>query len=367
MKRLWGLTLICAVAFIMLAVSPTQAQEGGKESELPDWVQRLTIKGLAFGDYFWNAAYFDPAVEGDNAFWFRRIYLTFNYDLTESENLKTDFRLRFEMNSPGRWVDGQLLPTRMSPFVKDAWMRFKWEPAHLILGLQGVPTWSLVENTWGYRSVQKTPLDLQRMGSSRDFGVAVRGRFDQENKFRYWVQYGNGSGTGGEVNDGKKVMVSIGYYPTPGFAIEAYSDYNRRELIAPNRATFQLFAIWRGDWGRVGVQGAHQYVDSDADSRIQNIDVFSTFGVFKLNDLATLITRYDRVFDPNPAGRAIAYLPFASTAPSNLIIGGVDFSLDDKDRIHLIPNLQTVIYDSVEGQETPDTSVQFRGTFYVKF
>lgn len=134
MKRLWGLALVSAIA-IALAVSPTQAQEEEEEKGLPDWVERLTIKGYVFGDYFWNAAYFDPGIEGDHAFWFRRIYLTFDYDLTEDEELETDFRLRFEMNSSGRWVDGELLPTRLEPFVKDAWVRFKWEPAQLILGL----------------------------------------------------------------------------------------------------------------------------------------------------------------------------------------------------------------------------------------
>lgn len=197
--------------------------------------------------------------------------------------------------------------------------------------------------------------------------MAVRGRFDEANKFRYWVQYGNGNGVRGEINNGKKVMLSLRYYPTSDFVIEAYGDYNDRQRVLPSRATFQLFAIWQPDWGRLGVQVAHQYVDSDAESRIQNIDVFSAFWVYKLNRLATLITRYDRMFDPNPLGPSIAYLPFAGTNPSNLIVGGVDFSLDKNDRIHLIPNLQTVIYDSVDGQETPGTSVQVRGTFYVKF
>jgi hypothetical protein len=76
-------------------------EEDGEEDEeedgLPDWLKRLTISGLAFGNFYWFASNHNPEIEGQNGFWMRRIYLTFDYNVAKD----LDFRLRFEANSAG--------------------------------------------------------------------------------------------------------------------------------------------------------------------------------------------------------------------------------------------------------------------------
>ena len=49
------------------------------------------FSGLAFGDYYWVTDNHIEDIEGENGFWFRRIYFTVDKDLGESFDLR--FRL----------------------------------------------------------------------------------------------------------------------------------------------------------------------------------------------------------------------------------------------------------------------------------
>ncbi len=71
------------------------------------------------------------------------------------------------------------------------------------------------------------------------------------------------------------------------------------------------------------------------------------------------------MLDPNPSGAGIAYIPFDDTAKSNFIVAGLDFS-PHKD-VHIIPNVELVIYGEPDTGETPDPDVIPRLTFYYKF
>ena len=344
----WSLGFPVAL-LVAVATQPARAQE------LPDWVDRLKISGLAFGDYYWMARHNDEAVEGQNGFWFRRIYLTFDFGLSE----EVDFRLRFEANSSGDLESG----SKIEPFVKDAWVRWKGGLHSVLLGLQSTPTWNLLESVWGYRDVEKTPLDLQKMGSSRDFGVALKGKFDQGGKVRYHAMIGNGSGTKGETNKGKKGMLALEVRPGGGLLVQAYGDFEDRPGDT-DRATVQGVAAWQGDDGRVGVQLAHQEREVEGAADI-DLDIFSVFGVARLSDRVSFLTRYDRMFDLNPDAGKISYLPMDPTAKSNFLLAGFDFEVVEG--FHLIPNLEVVFYDAVGAAEAPDTDVVPRLTFSTKF
>ncbi len=337
--------LLCALA----AAAPLQAQE------LPDWVNRLKISGLAFSDYYWVAANNNEELEGNNGFWFRRIYLTFDYKLDDD----FAFRLRFEGNSAGDFTSA----SKIEPFVKDAYVRWKPGDQNVYLGLSGTPTWGAVEKEWGYRAVEKTPLDLQKMGSSRDFGVAAKGPLGNDGRFYYHAMAGNGASTKGETNDGKAGYLALGVKPGSGLLLELYGDYNNLEGDK-DFYTLQAFGQWKGDKGRVGVLYAHQWRETGADETIE-LDVFSIYGVVKVSDKVALLGRYDRMFDPNPSAGKIAYLPMDPDAKSNLVLAGIDFTIAK--RFHIIPNLETVVYQAVGDAEAPDTDVVPRMTFSVTF
>ncbi|MCH7805200.1 MAG: hypothetical protein IH937_14120, partial [Acidobacteria bacterium] len=142
-----------------------QAMVSSPAQGTPKNDRAIKISGLAFGDFYWAAASHDESLKDRNGFWFRRIYLTFDKAMTE----QLDMRLRLQMNSAGDFRSD----TRLNPFAKDVYLRWKVTDQHqAYLGLSATPTWNVVQDFWSYRSLEKTVLDLQRMGAPRDLGVA---------------------------------------------------------------------------------------------------------------------------------------------------------------------------------------------------
>jgi len=338
-------TLVSLLGIFVMAV-PATAQD------LPDWVSSLNVSGIAFGDYYNVAAHHDEDLEGMNGFWFRRIYLTFDFDVDDD----VDFRLRFEGSSPGDFSSR----SKIEPSVKDAWIRLRPGDQKIYLGLSSTPTWGTVESQWGYRAVEKTALDLQRMGSSRDFGVAAQGPVGP---FYYNAMVGNGSGTRAEINEGKAAYLALGIKSGNGFTLEVYGDYNFLPGEA-DRFTFQAYGSWRGETGRVGVQYAHQIREMGPVPDLE-LDIFSVFGVLNVSERLTLLGRYDRMFDPNPSADGISYLPMSPNAKSNLVIAGIDIAVTE--HLSIIPNVEAVFYSAVGPLDAPDTDVIPRITLSATF
>ncbi|HUU52733.1 MAG TPA: hypothetical protein VMW39_03685 [bacterium] len=96
----------------------------------------------------------------------RRVYFTYEHKLSSS----FDVRFRLEGNSAGDFKS----KTKIEPYIKDLYLEYKLNETSFFFGLAGTPTWDQLEKYWGYRSVEKTPIDLYKMGSPRDFGIAVK-------------------------------------------------------------------------------------------------------------------------------------------------------------------------------------------------
>lgn len=318
----------------------------------PVMAQTMEISGYVFGDYYWVASGHD---EGANGLWFRRIYLTLDQELDPSWAL----RLRGEMNQPGDFKTS----APMQPYVKDAYVRWKRAGHQVFLGLSPTPTFNLIESIWGYRSVEKTPLDFYKFGSSRDVGIAAMGSLYGNGDIRYHAMLANGTGTGSEIDRGKMAMLALAVTPVPAFTAEVYFDYDDRRGDT-DRRTLQIAAFYKQDAGRVGVQFSRLYVQHPNQDDDQ-FDVFSAFGALRLTKTVNAFARFDRQFQPNPFGDRIAYCPFATTNSANLLIGGLDIGLHDA--IRLQPNVEVVFYDEESGVETPEIDVMPRMTFYVEF
>jgi hypothetical protein len=282
----------------------------------------VTISGIVFGDFYQFLSSHDAALEGRNGFLLRRGYLGF--DKTFSDALSA--RLRFEVNQPGDYRTN----LSMEPFVKDAFLRWKYDPKHeLIVGIQPPATWETAERLWGYRTVERVAVEVFRLGSSRDFGIAAAGGFG---RVRYHVMVGNGSGTGNEVNVGKKVAAAVSYAPTALTIVEVYADRTDAD-----RSNYQAFAAYTAATWRTGVHLAHQK-RGDLD-----LDVASVYGVMDVRKDVTLLARVDRMFDPNPEGNLIAYLSMSTRSPATLFIAGVDYRAHKN--VSVIPNVELVTYD----------------------
>ena len=323
------------------APEPQPAAVEAKKAE-PSW----KISGLMFGDYYWVATDHRDALEDQNGFWFRRIYLTYDQKFSEAFSM----RLRLEMNSPGDFSTSQ----RLTPYVKDAWVKWTNGNHAVLFGIVPTPSFEFVESVWGYRSVEKTPLDLLRWDSSRDTGLLAQGALG--GRTRYSVQVGNGSGVNGETDSAKALRAALRHEFAKGLTVEGYADIQDR-LDAAHWSTWQVFGAFVRPAGRLGAHFTQQRRRSESGSDV-TLDLVSAFGARRLRERLWVFGRADHNFDPVPDGERIEYLPMSDLATNTLWIGGVDVELDR--HVFFQPHVEIVDYG------TPATGSPLKSDVIVK-
>ena len=309
------------------AVAKPKAEE---KAASPTW----KISGYMIGDYYNVMEHHNAALKGQNGFWFRRIYLT--YDNTMTKNVSA--RLRFEMNSPGNFTTKGSL----TPYVKDAYVRYTTGLHSVSFGIAPTPTFEFIEEIWGYRPVEKTPLDQYKWDSSRDFGILALGALNASKTVNYAVQVGNGSGTQSESDKGKVVRGALNYRGKQGLFLEGYVDKQDRVGTA-DYSTWQLFGGIQKPNYRVGAQYAAQTRRPATPTGAElKLNVASVFAAAKASPRVNLFARVDRNFDPVPGGETIDYMPISDKATSTLTLFGLDITVDKA--LRLMPNLAIVTY-----------------------
>jgi hypothetical protein len=314
------------------------------------------LSGRVFSDFYWIPMNHNEDLEGSNGFWIRRIYLTYENELSNT----LSSRLRLEMSNEGDFRT----ESKMVPVVKDAYLKWSNDNHSIYAGISGSPTWGLVESIWAYRSMEKTPLDLQKMGSSRDLGVAAKGQLGTDGRFGYHAMFGNGNSNANEVNNGKKVMLSLNYQVTDNIVIEGYADYNKL-LNDIEVNTFQGFAAYETEKFSIGALYAYQHRTGNIRNSAIDLNMASLFTHFDITGQMRGILRMDHMFDRNPDGDRIDYIPFSTQSSSTLIITGLDFKVADN--VSLMPNVETVFYWESSAGAQPDTDVIPRMTLLYKF
>ena len=293
------------------------------------------LKGVAFADYYYFAS---GANKKQNGFQFRRIYLT--YDLKWDDTFSG--RVRLEAGDKG-FGSGQ----KMEPFVKHAYVRYRKDGKALYMGLSGTPTWNVTEGIWGYRSVRKTIMDLNKIASSADIGIAFHGQLDSEGKVNTQIMLANGSGQASEDDNNKKIYGLLHFKPG-SLNATVYADWEKR-AGSQDRMTFAGFVGLQGEGFRGGIEGFLQKRNNPAgDVQVRGVSVF---GAGTLGEQTKAFGRVD-FFDPNDGAGNDRTLHF---------IGGLDFE-PTKD-VHVMPNVLVTSFQAAG----VDTEVLPRMTLYVKF
>jgi len=314
------------------------------------------LSGLAFGDYYWIAQNHNNNIEGNNGFWMRRIYLTYDQEISDSFSA----RVRFEMSSPGDFVTS----SKMIPDVKDAYLKWHNESQQILVGISGTPTFGLTEHVWGYRSVEKSPQDLFGFGSSRDFGIAAEGQLDPGGNLHYHFFFGNGNGNKSEINKGKKFMLSLSYDLTDHFVVQAYGDYND-QTGNQYSYTMQGFAAYRSDQFTLGALYSYQEQENVVGTQNYDKNLASLFTNFAISSKVKGYLRADHLFDYYLGGATNSYIPFATNAEPTFLVGGIDLSMDKN--VHLMPNVESIVYGENRFGQTPTTDLIPRLTLFYKF
>ncbi|MFN7018663.1 MAG: hypothetical protein ACK4RG_05240 [Fimbriimonadales bacterium] len=325
---------VIGLSFALLMASSEAQQGSGRFS------------GYVFGDYYLVSQHHDPSIRGMSGFWFRRVYFTYDQQTTD----QTAIRFRFEMNSPGDFKKEDSL----NPYIKDAYVQYTAGKTHYLLGIIPTPTWEGVEAMLGYRPYEKTPVDLWRMGNSRDSGLGIKTAFG---KTQLYFVVGNGSHTRSETNRGKAAYLSLLYPINEQWSFEVYGDIYDRPADSDWR-TLQGFLAYRTDRTKVGLQYVHQDRQNQRD-----LAVFSVYAETQVTKRTRLFARADWVNNPVPDADKISYFVLANNARPTFYQLGVIYEVV-KD-FYLAPNVEWVTYANPPGGGAkPKDVLLLKTTFY---
>jgi len=298
----------------------------------------VSISGLSYLDY--NYVISCPKdvegedCKGENGFGYRRVYLTVDYKLSDAFS----GRIRFEATDRAVTEAG-----RPSPFIKDLYVKWKWTDGHdVVLGVTNPPSFVVSEKIWGYRSLERTIQDDRDVLESRDLGLAAHGRINSSGTLRYGIMLGNNSSVGGEIDKAKRIYGQLEICPSKGEAKDCASATGFIATLGSDYAKFgddvaeainaNGFAGYRGARFAVGVESFFNRLnlnEAPADSSSADEIGVSLFGHFGLNEMVTLIGRYDHVDSDLASIRT----------DGRLFIAGVD--IRPHKNVHFIPNVLT--------------------------
>jgi hypothetical protein len=336
------------------------------------------ISGYMFGDYFYNAARdtgiasLSNAVNNGkkdlNGFQLRRIYFTYDYDISES--FTTRFRL--EADQVSNTSDGKI-----GVFVKDAYLQWKniFKGSDFIFGIQPTPAFEVSEGVWGNRFLEKTIMDLRGIVSSRDLAVTLKGKIDSEGMFKYWLMIGDGSGNKPETDKYKRFYAHIQYSPIKQFTATLYADLKARPnindpastttppaTVANNDLTYALFLGYKEkDAYTFGVEG---FLNPRQNGMIKNGELkdktgmgISAFASYNFSKELAVVGRYD-YYDPNTDSDT-------KGDSRNWFIFGLNYKPDEK--VTISPNVIIETYESIPNGRSIDASITPRITFFYSF
>ncbi|MBN2201164.1 hypothetical protein JW777_04355 [bacterium] len=354
------------------------------------------INGTVFADYYYNYKSATASEQDRNAFQLRRVYFTYENNI--NADLKVRVRFESESNAYGS-------TSKINPFVKHAYL--EWSnliPKHkLYLGIAETNAFKNAEDLWGYRAVEKTIMDLNKISSSADLGLALKG--DLHPNVHHWLTVMNGTGYGAAEGDRyKKVGYALWLTPVKGLIVEGYADYENQDPTDPQTATVMSagkdyagsdsymtlkgmiglsrpsFSVGLEAFQRTNVESGIENVSTQYDSTAKKYKItqktaadVAKFGYSLFGSWITPIprlkvfARYD-LFDPN-TGDAL-FTKF-DDAKGKLTSGTDDeftqmfFGLDyvSKGAMHIMPNVIIKNY-AAEGK---DSDITARLTMWFNF
>jgi len=436
MKRTIYKKAIYLIAGVLLLNNTIKAQEASKNDFKPSG----NLWGYVFGDYFYktksdtlgrggkNVQYTPgqsniPNVKSSyNSFQIRRAYLGYDYNF--ARNFTAYVVLANEQN-----VDASGYNTTYLKYAYVKWSNI-FKNSDLIIGQQTTPSFATAFGTeplWGYRSSERTIMDMHNNDASSDLGVSLQGKAWMQkiadslkpSLIGYQIQVGNGNSAKPATTRFKKFRGTI-FVSTlkQKLTLGVYGDYNNSfptwttatvTGTGPSQdiITFKGYAHFKTEWFRIGAEVFNQsYSKSDiyktsstakADTTsgsqfgwsvfltgqiikhklnyFVRMDKFNPDTKFNKNDIFTYTTTGKVSSTNNGAingGDAYAATFYTQTF-YNI---GLDFT--PIPRVHIMPNLWLNQYNSmastdvvtgkaITGRQKTDSDVVYRITFYYVF
>ncbi len=333
MKAQTTIRWVIPIACLLLSCSNLYSQEG-------------KISGYMFGDYIYEFSNPDSATEAlkRNGFQLRRVYFTYDRDLSA----RFSVRFRLEMNSPNFGRNDQIVP-----YIKHAYLRWNnlIPNSKLYFGMSSTPTFTISEEVWGYRAIEKTIMDYRGVAPSADLGFALEGKFSESGVLNYTIMAANGTGTRGETDKNKRAYINVpikvqnAYFIVPYFDYEGGNDGTSKNLVA-------LFAGLQKPRFHGGVEVFRRVSNKAlANNQDKTENGLSIFGAVKVAEKIKLVGRYD-IYDPNTD---------VDNDGNTFVIAGLDFAPEKN--VNVMPNVKIESYQA----QGKDANAIGEVTFFFRF
>ncbi len=301
------------------------------------------FSGQFFGDYAISRLSAEPDGDLDHAFQIRRIFFTADFPVASS----MDGRFRVESTNRNT-LDG----TRSTPFLKDAYLRWKdaLGPGHMIVfGLSAPPMWQVSQRFWSYRALARTIQHRAGLAGSRDTGIALYGPLGSSGRNRYGLMVGNDNIGAGDTDNAKHLYAQIDSDLSDQWTGAFGLDY--RPSASGQSVNSSLFLGWKhASRKRIATELFYMKTQGDEGHDDAFMVGASLFGWYHLSDHARLILRVDRTHLESGA----------MTVGKTFALAGISFRPENT--IEIIPNIGI---EDDERQEHADLTA--RVTIYATF
>ncbi len=287
-----------------------------------------------------------------NSFEFRRIYLGYDYDI--SEHFTSQVLLAYE--------GGTLSDGTRSFYIKAANLRWKniFKNSDLVMGQMPTSTFATVsEPTWAYRSLEKTIMDMRKIGGSNDVGVSLQGKLNDAGDYGYNLMVGNGAGQKSETDKFKKLYGDVWAKFMDKKIIVDFGGDNEIAQQNPynkNKTTLKGFVAYQTKDFTLGLEAFQQvqknntiYAEQAPSTKKDTVnDVATGISIFtngRITDKLRFVLRYDNYNPDSKFNSNNTYTTsYSSVFKETFLLAALDFA--PMKNVHIMPNIWYDKYDN---------------------
>lgn len=381
------LKLLLPALFLLCGLSAFSSESDSTVVAKPIFKPSGKLWGYVFGDYATklstnsfsmnNVQYGSGTAKNFNSFEFRRIYLGYDYDI--DQRFSTQLLLAYEGSS-------FTSDNARTFYIKQANIKWKniFKNADLVIGQMSTPTFATTsEGVWGYRSLEKTIMDMRKIGSSNDLGVALQGRFNDRGDYGYTLMIGNGTGQKAETDKNKKIYGDVyAKFFNQKILVDlgADNEISQRLPYDKSKTTIKAFVAYQTVPFTAGVEMFQQTqknntiytslagVKDTVNASASGISLFAR-GVL-IDKVLNYVLRYDYY---NPDSKFDSQNKYASSYTGEMkesfFLAGLDYAAAKN--VHFIPNIWWDHYNNrlsaINNMAGGSNDVTFRITFHYIF
>jgi hypothetical protein len=318
--------------------------------------------GYAFGDFLYKGhtnsfnmsnTQYGSTPKDFTSFEFRRIYLGYDYDI--SEHFATQLLLAYE--GATFTSDGN-----RSVYIKSANLRWKniFHNSDLVIGQMSTPTFATTsEPVWGYRSLEKTIMDLRKIGGSNDVGISLQGKLNDKGDFGYNLMIGNGSGAKPEADKYKKFYgdVYVKFIDQKLILdLGADNEWAQAKPYQKNKTTYKALLAYQTKMFTMGLEAFQQVqknntifteaapstVKDTVNALASGVSIFARGTICKK---LGYVLRYDYYNPDTKFNKNNLYTAsYTGVFTESLVLAGLDYT--PIKNVHLMPNVWYDMYNN---------------------